>query len=180
MRERARRFTCLHIAKEPSSNGYLSAYISSEEMDFDAKINKIFQTTSYLQGKITQNGRKPCFAEFRFVWQMLGKRGRNPCGNMDIIYSFSVYWHQCTSLPKRWTFLYIPPAPHSRPHIAQYATSLEQGKPHPQETSRAYYLNVYLWGNIIPWSRNCQRRIKSVIHLANEQLATCHALNRAF
>ena len=68
---------------------------------------------------------------------MLGKRGRNPCGNMDIIYSFSVYWHQCTSLPKRWTFLYIPPAPHSRPHIAQYATSLEQGKPHPQETSRA-------------------------------------------
>ena len=125
-----------------------------------------------------ENHASRSFDLFGKCW---GKRGRNPCGNMDIIYSFSVYWHQCTSLPKRWTFLYIPPAPHSLPRIAQHATNLEQGKPHPQETSRArIIINVYLWGNIIPWSRNCQRHTKSVIHLTNEQLATCHALNRAF
>ena len=46
--------------------------------------------------------------------------------------------------------------------------------------ARVLYINVYLRGNIIPWSRDCRRRIKSVIHLTNEQLATCHALNRAF
>ena len=33
-------------------------------------------------------------------------------------------------------FVYSPCA-HSLPRIAQHATSLEQGKPHPQETSRA-------------------------------------------
>ena len=137
MRERTRRFTCLHIAKEPSSNGYLSAYISSEEMYTDA--NTRWKNRLYPCSRMGYDLFSPTFAKqietprsmvfFHFKWFF-------PANNL-LFGIFCLFLHRNPSLPKRWTFLYIPPAPHSRPHIAQYATSLEQEKPHPQETSRA-------------------------------------------
>ena len=74
-------------------------------------------------------------------------------------------------------FVYSPCAPFSPPYRTTRHQLGTRKAPPSGDLARAYYINVYLRGNIIPWSRDCRRRIKPVIHLANEQLATWHAFN---